>query len=154
MISKVFRVNCPNCEKEILFKGKVKTIIKCSKCSHFVLLIRGENLPEVYDYLTPEENAFFSQHIIYIGIYPILVGKFKFDESALKLFMKKSKRAGGALVKYLNNAKKDLLTPLEKNILYKLKAEDINDIEELIEEKRKYLKAKIECVKLLRILDF
>lgn len=154
MISRELHIRCPNCKKGIIFKGKLKTIVRCSKCFHFVLLIQGETLPEVYDNLTPEEDLIFSWEIFYIDIYPILVGIFKVDESVLKVFLEKSRRTGSALVKYLSSGRKDLLTPLEQNILYKLKAEDINDLEDLIEAKMRYMKAKIECVRLLKILDF
>ena len=154
MISRELHLRCPNCKKSIIFKEGLKTLLRCSKCSHFILLIRGENLSEVYKNLNAEERLFFSCEIYYFDIYPILIGIYNIEESVLRAFLKKSKRAGGALLKYLNNGRKDLLTPLEKNILYKLKAEDTNDIEDLIKEKIEYLRAKIECIKLLRILNF
>ena len=75
-------------------------------------------------------------------------------ESQFNTFKSKSKKAGLALGKFLDCGNKKLLTPEEQNILYKLKAEDIKKIYQKIEEIFNYLEAKIECVKLLKILDF
>jgi len=149
------RFYCPNCNKKIIVKQQAKTLIRCSKCLHFVLIVRGESHREIYDYITPEENVFFSfRYMTYKNLYEILIGVFYFDEKHLEILKERSKRAGVALEKYLKSGKKKNLTPLEKNILYKLKTEDIFEIEKKIEKEIKYLRAKIECTKLLKILDY
>ena len=146
---------CPNCKKSIILKDRVKTIVRCSKCSHFALFIKGDSYDEVNELLRPEEGRFFDYEIIeheYNDV--LLVGVFNIKNSDLNAFKGKSKVAGLALEKYLDCGNKKLLTPEEQNILYKLKAENIDIIQKKIEEKLNYLKAKIECVKLLKILDY
>ena len=157
-------IYCPGCNKRIIIKEQAKTLIRCSKCSHFVLLIRGESEDEIYDYLTQEEERFFNIYssryqdtyeiINFQNIYFVLVAHASFDIKYLTILTEKSKKVGAALGKYLKTGKKKDLTLSESNILYKLKAENILEIEEKKEKYLEYLKAKIECIKLLKILDY
>lgn len=145
-------IYCPNCKKRITCEKKPKNLIRCSKCGLFVLIIRGESHSEVIDLLTREERLFFSfpDSPLLENYNLILVGIFNFEGSCLRLLKENSRKAGMALEKYLSNGEKKNLTPLEKNILYKLKAESVLELQ----KKVKYVRARIECVKLLKILDY
>ncbi|MFX1499801.1 MAG: hypothetical protein ACFFDH_02415 [Promethearchaeota archaeon] len=146
---------CPKCEKKIIFEeGKPKTIIRCSKCSRYILLIRGESEGEIYEFLTKPQGQFFNYDIFPYGNYLLLVGTFNFAEENIQLLIKRSKKLGLALDLFLSDGNKKRLSYPQKNLLYKLKAENIMKIQRIIEEKVKYLRVKIECIKLLRILDY
>lgn len=157
-------VHCPGCNKRIIIKEQARTLIRCSKCSHFVLIIRGESEGELFDYLTQEEESFFNinyhryrdtfEIISFQNIYFVLIAHTNFDNKYIKILTKNSERTGVALKKYLESGKKKDLALSESNILYKLKAENISELEKKVEKKLKYLKAKIECIRLLRILDY
>ncbi len=154
-INRGWSERCPNCKKKIILKNKMKSIVRCSKCSNFTLFIRGRNRDEIFDLIRPEEGRFFDYEIKeYEYNDYVLKGVFNIKDSHLLEFKNKSKVAGLALEKYLDSGNKKLLTPKEQNILYKLKAESINEIEKEIQDKLSYLRAKIECIKLLKILDY
>jgi hypothetical protein len=150
-------IRCPYCKKRLKLKDKQKNLIRCAQCTHFVLNIKDSNYPRLQESLNPFQQEFLTyDNFDYIedGLDFTLTGYFSFNDSHLNLLKEKSKKAGVALEKYLKNGSKSILTPEEKNILYKLKAEDIEEIDRKIFNKVMYLKARIECIKLLKILEY
>lgn len=135
-------INCPNCQTPLEQNGEEEFIVKCSNCSRFNRFIFEECEEEGRKTIKNRGEILHKKKIGDGVLYT-----YRFEEyHLLKRIMPKT---GEALEKFLLEDKKSLF-PEEKNILYKLKAESISDIETKIN----YLEVKVKSIKILELLDF
>ena len=78
-----------------------------------------------------------------------VLNTYQFDLRYIIILKRTSQKSGEALENFILYHK-EKLSLQEKNILYKLKAQSIPEIEEKIE----YLEAKKRCIEILRLLEY
>lgn len=141
---KTIKIACQHCNVSLKQNGDVEFIIRCQNC----------NWVNRFRYGVLEDEKIIKDSFDNPKLYKKQLGRGILTTYSIRLrdiitLKGNSLKFGEAIEKFILYDK-DNLSPPQKNILYKLKAQSIGEIDNKIE----YLKAKKKCIELLRLLEF
>ena len=143
-IEKMIMLACQKCNTPLNQTGDKEFIVRCRNCS-WVNRFRYEVLEEEKLIKDAFDNPIMFKKQVGGGV----LYTYPFDLRYLIRLKGSSLKFGEAVEKFIFYDK-DKLSASEKNLLYKLKAQSIPEIDDKIQ----YLEAKKKCIELLRLLEF
>jgi len=135
---------CQNCRTNLNQEKGIEFIVKCKKCSCF-----NKFRKEILEDEKIIKDSFNNIKLIKKQFENGVLYTYPFDNRYINNLKKTSQKSGEALDNFIYNGK-EKLSNLEKNILYKLKAQSISKIQEKIN----YLEAKKKSIEILKLLEF